>query len=381
MAAHSRAGNRRHTRLISPYGIGLVVLGLVTSLSACNDERTSVNSGNLLDVYQADTIWNGITITNEGRSFVCFPHGEGDPGTRIGEVINNKVVPYPTSDWNNWKPGADARQKFVRTNALRIGPDGNLWIVDTGTPMMDAAVVPNGPKLVVVSVATNQVVRTIPLDALVREKSFVDDLRFNRSSIYLTDAGAPGLIVLNAQTGQGRRLLDNDTSTTDRRPMYGEGKILRKPSGEEVRLHADQLEVSPDGKYFYFQPSSGPMYRVETRYLDDPAVSSADLARQVKFFFDTPTTGGTAIDADGNLYVSDTNLKRILKITPDASASTLIQDDRLIWADALWIDNSGSLWIPAAQLNRTPGFQQGVSTVQFPVHIYKLPIGARPLRN
>lgn len=70
-----------------------------------------------------------------------------------------------------------------------------------------------------------------------------------------------------------------------------------------------------------------------------------------------------------------------MKIKPDGQATTLVQDERLIWGDALWIDSKGNLWIPAAQLNRTPDFQRGISTVELPVHIYKLALGLKPLRN
>jgi len=209
----------------------------------------------------------------------------------------------------------------------------------------------------------------------------VDDLRFHGDMLYVTDAGAPGLILLSQKTGQGRRVLDGDSSTTARRPMLGEGKKMLKPDGSDVKLHADQMEVSPDGQYFYFQTAAGPMYRVETKYLDNPNTSSADIAKQVKYFFNSPTCGGTAIDADGNLYVADANEKRVLRVTPTGQSSTLVQSPDLIWVDAMWIDRAGNLWMPVPQMNRTAGFQKGVETVKFPVQLYKLPIGAKPFRD
>jgi len=209
----------------------------------------------------------------------------------------------------------------------------------------------------------------------------VDDLRLAGNTIYLTDAGVPALIVLDKQTGRGRRVLENDPSTTARRSLYAEGTALTTPDGQPVRVHADQIEVSPDGRLLYFQTASGPLYRIETRYLLDPQLPAAEISRHVQLFFDTPSTGGTAIDAAGNLYVADANHQRILKITPDAQATTLLEDKRLLWPDALWIDNHGNLWIPAAQLNRIARLHGGVDTFQPPVFIYKLPIGAKPFRS
>ena len=355
------------------------LLGYIFTSCTILDHRNP--TAGLVEVFRYDSIYNGVATSNN-RVFLCFAQNDGLPGTRIGEVLaNGKVVPYPSQEWNNWVPGTPSGQKFVRTNSIRFGPDGLLWIVDTGTTQSGGLVVANGPKLIGIDITTNQVVRNIPLGSVAYPMSFVDDLRFNNPYIYVTDAGVPALIVLNTATGSARRVLENDTSTTQRRPLYGEGKILIKPNGEQAKLHADQLEVSPDGSLFYFQPASGPMYTVPTSALNNESLSPTDLAKQVKFFFDTPTTGGTAMDADGNIYLNDGNLKRMIKITPTGQSSVVVQDERLIWGDATWIDNDGYAWIPAAQQNRTPQFQGGKSTVEYPIKLYKLYLGVKPLRR
>jgi sugar lactone lactonase YvrE len=353
-----------------------------TAVAAPPPVPTSANAKQLVSVATSDTIWNGVAVSDDDRVFVLFPHNEGHPGTRIGELKNGVVTPYPSRAWNSWKKEGDpAKTTFVRANSLRFGPDGLLWVVDTGTPKSDAPPITDGPKLLAIDIAKNQVVKTIDLGKLVKRKSFVDDLRFHGDMLYVTDAGAPGLILLSQKTGQGRRVLDGDSTTTARRPMLGEGKKMLKPDGSDVKLHADQMEVSPDGQYFYFQTAAGPMYRVETKYLDNPNTSSADIAKQVKYFFNSPTCGGTAIDADGNLYVADANEKRVLRVTPAGQSSTLVQSPDLIWVDAMWIDRAGNLWMPVPQMNRTAGFQKGVETVKFPVQLYKLAIGAKPFRD
>ncbi len=211
-------------------------------------------------------------------------------------------------------------------NALRIGPDGQLWIVDKGAPGPGQDVLPGGAKVVVVDLATDKVSRIIPLDAVTGKKSFVDDIRFNGDHAYLTDAGQPGLIVVDLKTGQMWRALDGDKSVTAERTLMAEGRPVVDPQGKPVVIHADQLEVSPDGKTLYYQACSGPMYRIETRYLDDPAATDEERRQHVAFFADTPSTGGTAIDAAGTIYSSDTEHSRILKIAPDGAISTLVAD-------------------------------------------------------
>jgi sugar lactone lactonase YvrE len=332
----------------------------------------------LVPVLAGDRIWTGVTTTADGRMFVSFPSADR-PGLQVAEVMpGGRFVPYPDERWNQARDDYDPAGAFVRVNALRVGPDGQLWIVDAGAPGIGAPAISGGARLIVIDLATDQVARSYDLGPAQRETSYIDDVRFNRQIAYVTDAGAPGLIVLDLSTGQVRRVLNNHPSTTDRRAMHADGQVLRGPDGSGLRVHADQLEVSPDGQYLYFQPASGPLARIETRWLDDPSMPNDILAERVETWVDTPTTGGTAIDAGGTIYLSDVEQRQIRTITPDGQIDTLLADPRLVWGDAMWIDSSGDLWIPAAQLNRTPGLAGGAQSVEYPVWIYKLRIYAAP---
>ncbi|WP_299290580.1 L-dopachrome tautomerase-related protein [uncultured Mucilaginibacter sp.] len=345
------------------------------------NNKLPVTDSGLIAVYESNMVWNGVTTTSDGRVFVCFPHLESNAGIKIGEILSNgTVVPFPNEQWNSWKVSEDPTEKFVRTNSLRIGPDGNLWIVDTGCPTFGSAPIKGGAKLVVVDIKKNEISRIISCDDFIKKNSAIDDLRIGKSFIYVTDAGEPSLIVIDLKTGKGRRVLENQISTTDSRPMYAEGKVMMEQGDKEFRLHADQLELSPDEKFLYFQPASGPMFRIETKFLNDPALTAINLSAKAVLWSCTPTTGGTAMDLDENIYVSDVDHLQILKITPEGKSSILIKDDRLTWIDALWIDGEGYLWMPEAQLNRTAPFQNGISRVVFPVHIYKLKIDVKQIK-
>ena len=329
---------------------------------------------------------NGAVTSPDGRLFVNFPHAGGGVGVKIAEVTDgHTVVPYPDPAWNGYAPDKaepdDAARKFVGTNSLRFGPDGKLWVVDTGCTAPGGKPVPGGAKLVAIDVTTNAVVRTVPLDAVLKPDSFVDDVRFHGGLAYLSDAGHPAIIVLDLTSGRGRRVLEDDPSTTARRPMRAVGHALTKFDGTPAKLHADQLEVSPDGRTFYFQPCPGPMVQVETRYLDDASLPAAELAAHVRPFADTPTSGGTCIDAAGVIYLNDADRSRIVRLTPDGQMTTLVQDDRLHWGDAVWIADGGDLIVPAAQMDRSATFNRGVEAVQLPVRVYRMGLGLKPLRN
>lgn len=346
-------------------------------------EGAQFDGSALKPMLQSDNlVFNGVTRSADGRVFSPFQRQTKDKGIELGEWKDGKPVAYPNEAWNAWKQGDDPAKAFVAVNAIRMGPDGDLWVVDKGAPGLGDAPLPGGAKLVQIDIAKNEIRKIYPLDAAVDEKGFIDDFRFNGRKVYLTDAGRPGLVVLDLDSGKLRRVLDNHWSMIAQRPLTGQGRVLRDDKGKPLAIHADQLEVSPDGKTFYYQACTGPLYSIETRWLDDEGASDEERAKHVKLFAPTVATGGTAIAADGTIYSSDTDALRVLKIAPDGTTSTLVQDPRLIWVDAMWIDEEGGLWIPAAQMNRTPAMNGGeASAVKFPTTIFRLDIGAKPLRN
>ena len=116
------------------------------------------------------------------------------------------MQPYPDAAWNEWTPGKDASNAFVRVNALRLGPDGRLWVVDVGAPGFNGTVVPGGAKIVQIALDTNRVSRVYSLASVTVPKSYIDDIRFHGRRGYITDAGVPGLIVLDLDTGEARRV-------------------------------------------------------------------------------------------------------------------------------------------------------------------------------
>jgi sugar lactone lactonase YvrE len=327
-----------------------------------------------------ELIINGVTTIPGGRRFVVVQPQKPDQ-PEIAEITTGSAKSYPDAEWNSRRAGQDGRTAFVGANSLRVGPDGALWVVDRGAPGIGAPLADGGPKLVRIDLAANRVTRVYDLASVAQGASFVDDVRFNGDLAYLTDAGRPALIVLDLTTGKARRVLENHPSTVAARPLMAEGRQLIDAKGRPIVVHADQLEVSGDGRWLYYQPCSGPMSRIETRFLDDPSLDEAALSAHVQRFADTPSTGGTAIDAAGTIYVSDTNRSRILKVSATGEISTLVADPRLAWVDAMWIDDGGKLWMPAAQLNRTPGLNNGKDAVQWPIRLYSIAIGAKPVRR
>ena len=333
----------------------------------------------LEQVATSPRVWNGITVSHDNRLFASLTQSEG-AGLQLAEVVNNQLKAFPDAAWNQWD-AKNPEHHFYHVNALRIGPDGDLWVMDSGNKGIGTGdkAVAGGAKLVRINLATGKVVGSYVFKApTLQPTSYLDDVRFNGDFAYLTDPGAVGLVVLNLKSGKSWRVLDNHPLSIDHQPIYADGKKLILRDGREKRVGLDQLEVSPDGKWLYYQAIPGPLARIETRYLNDSALTAAEVAKHAKKVRDTWSTGGTAIDADGNIYASDINTRSIKRIAPDGEVTTVVQDPRLVWIDAMWV-SKGALWMPSGQINRTPATTGGKpSTVEYPVKLYRLPLPIAP---
>ncbi len=324
-------------------------------------------------------VWNGITVSHDNRLFASLTQSEG-AGLQLAEVVNNQLKAFPDAAWNQWDAN-DPEHHFYHVNALRIGPDGDLWVMDSGNKGIGTGdqAVAGGAKLVRINLASGKVVGSYVFKApTLQPTSYLDDVRFNGDFAYITDPGAVGLVVLNLKSGKSWRLLDNHPLSIDHQPIYADGKKLILRDGREKRVGLDQLEVSPDGKWLYYQAIPGPLARIETRYLNNSALTAAEVAKHAEKVRDTWSTGGTAIDADGNIYASDINTRSIKRIAPNGEVTTVVQDPRLVWIDAMWV-SKGALWMPSGQINRTPATTGGKpSTVEYPVKLYRLALPIAP---
>lgn len=308
--------------------------------------------------------WNAVALAG-GHVFVAGPRWTGFSGLAVGLLMKSREIkPFPDADWNSWKPRQDATHQFVSVNALHVAPDGKLWVVDTGTPSFGGVPVSGGAKLVRIDPATGHVLRIYPLGPEIAQAgSYIDDIRFNGTHAYLTDAGKAALIVLDIKTGQARRVLDNDASTRARsdRPIVMDGHVLENGPHQPLLVNVDPLEVSPDGKWLYFGPLEGPWSQVPTALLDDLNVSSTDLSAAVQPWADLPPIGGSTMDIAGNLYFTNLKDDGVYRRDVSGKITRLLKDSRLHWADAPCLAPDGRLWLPVAQLDRLSMFHQGHS--------------------
>ncbi|KAJ5728828.1 uncharacterized protein N7483_003336 [Penicillium malachiteum] len=311
-------------------------------------------------------------MSGSGRKFLSQRYSTSLP-PQIVELLNdNTTVLYPNEAWNSYNssnPTSNPRKTFVSVDGARIGPDGRYWVVDGGSTGVNGST-----KLVGVNLTTNAVDKLYYLDNVKASDSGVDDVRFSASGkiAYLSDT-AGALIVLDLVSSHAVRVLVNSDSASAWFPMMYNGILVPGYSGADSTLSVglDQIEVSPDGVYLYYQPCNGDhLCGCDVDQHDDGFVLE-DYAEPLAL---TPSTGGTTIDGDGNIYVSDTNLLAIWKVTPEGRATILVQDDALLWTDLMWVSADKKLWLPASQMR--PG-GSGLMA-KGPNYIFTYPIDTGP---
>ncbi|KAJ6109183.1 hypothetical protein N7486_001417 [Penicillium sp. IBT 16267x] len=278
---------------------------------------------------------------------------------QIVELLrDNTTKLYPVVAWNSYNssdPTSNPRKTFVSVDGARIGPDLG------------------------VNLTTNAVDKLYYLDNVKASDSGVDDVRFSASEKigYLSDTTG-ALIVLNLTSGHAVRVLaSSDSATAWFLMMYNGTLVPGYGADSTLAVGLDQIEVSPDGTYLYYQPCNGGLYRIKTAYVD-ATLNNATMAELLGDYAEpltlTPSTGRTTIDADGNMYVSDTNLLAIWRVTPEGRATILLQDDALLWTDLMWVSADKKLWLPASQMR--PG-DDGLMA-DGPNYIFTYPIDAGP---
>ena len=310
----------------------------------------------------------GIAVTETGRIFVNFPRWSEDAPVSLAELTSDgKLHPYPDADWNKYRNAAplDPSSHFVCVQAETADGHGSLWVIDPAAPNTEF-IVPNGPKLVKVDLATNKVARTYAFGTDVAPQgSYLNDVRLSPDGkfAYITDSGATGaLVVVDLASGKGRRVLDGDVSTQVDKSVKVrvEGKELHQSDGRGVQFAADSISLSPKGDYLYWQPLTGKtLYRVATSALTDTAVSPADLSAKVEKVADSEPNDGLWQDATGRLFFTAIQESAIKTMEPGGQRTTLVQDPRLRWPDTFAQGSDGTLYVTNSDITDSPRFHNG----------------------
>ncbi|MDI2090002.1 L-dopachrome tautomerase-related protein [Commensalibacter oyaizuii] len=326
-----------------------------------------------------------IAVGDDGRLFAEFSRYNTNIGPALAIIQHdNSIIPYPGGTWNEWNKSAqnrDPANSFIGLDGMTMTQDEKLWVLDSGIDKTSNTMVKNGAKIVEIDTKTNKVVKTHPIpSSVLRDKTILNAIAVYNNHAYIADRGAPALIIFELNTGQARRVLENSSTLYSRNAIVVDGQTLRPSLDQNSRFNVNQLAISPDGKRLYYQAVSGPLYRIDTMYLNDPTYSEAELNEAMMLWFKTPSSGGIVCGPDGTLYFDDIATNSVYRFTTGRILNKLITDPRLKWPGHPFVTKNNVLYIPTTQLNQTKLFnKQDHSTIQWPLPIYSLT--PPPLKN
>ena len=342
---------------------------LCSMVSAQSPSKEPGAQARLQQVAQFDHQVTGVTVAKDGRIFVNFPRWTEDAPVSVAEVASDgSIKPYPDQAWNAWRNAKrdemDPGQHFVCVQSVVADEQGNLWVLDPAAPAQ-STLVPGGPKLVKIDLASNAVKQVIAFDQTAAPQgSYLNDVRFSSDGrlAYITDSGARGaLLVVDLASGKARRLLDGHPSTQPEKGVVikTDGKPLRRPDGRGVEFAADGIALSPDGKYLYWQAIKGrTLYRIDTSTLADAALPAKAVEDKVEKVGENGPADGLLFDRQGRMYISAVE-ENAVKVRDGDKVSVLLQDSRLRWPDTFALGPDGAVYLTASHIMDMNWFKPG----------------------
>lgn len=67
-----------------------------------------------------------------------------------------------------------------------------------------------------------------------------------------------------------------------------------------------------------------------------------------------------------------------MRTSPNGTVELFLQDDRLLWVDAMWVDTQKRLWLPPNQLYHSVLTGNGTDEILKPLDVFTVDIGVGP---
>jgi sugar lactone lactonase YvrE len=336
------------------FAIGLALPGCMTAPPAPPESEL----GPALEVVGAlPNAPGNITVTPSGL-VVTSVHPSFDSDVVAYAAAGGEVEVFPEGAAGGVAVGDAPGTR--RVLSVRADRDRQVWML-AGMPGP-------GPKIFYIwDLDARAMARTIEVatgEGAIPSSFFNDmALALDHGVVVVSDPAAdgPALLVLDAETGSVRRLLENHASVVaedvdgviDGVPLAQ----ARDAAGALIPLRGavNPITIDADEEWVYYGPMSGlSLYRVRLADLMDESLSAEQLGARVERFGDKPASAGITIDDAGNVYVTDVGARGVGVTAPDGRYRLLVQDDVLLdWPDGLAVGDDGYVYVAANGLYRT----------------------------
>ncbi|NIO17204.1 MAG: hypothetical protein GTN70_09430 [Deltaproteobacteria bacterium] len=361
--------NRHIARTIIAFLIPMMTISL---LFGCKSKPPKHKETVTLEpVAFSDAQWTGLAVSKEGRLFVNYPRWSENVPVSVAELAEGTPVPYPDTAMNDWKEGKDPATHLICVQAVFVDEKNRLWILDPANPRFKG-VIPGGPKLLQVDLATDTVTRTFRFGSdIAPQNSYLNDIRIDtqRGFAYMTDSGNGALIALDLKTGKARRVLDNHPSTASEDVILTIGGKQWILNGRQPRVHADGIAYDSRADFVYYQALTGrTMYRIAASQLRGFDLPEKAIEEQVEKVGETGASDGLIFGPDNKVYISALEHDAIFRTNMEGKVVTVIKDKAIAWPDSFSFGPDGKLYFTTSRIHEgaAPKGQYGIYRISLP---------------
>jgi sugar lactone lactonase YvrE len=306
----------------------------------------------------------GVALTRDGRIFLTFPRWSNVPASCV-EFVDDQLKPVPNLE--TYQTGGEI--KFDSIQGIVVDASDQLWMLDAGAA-----------RLYALKISSNQITQPIRFEPeVLKTATYANDVRIDSKRgksgfACISDSAGGGVVVVDLSSHESWRRLQHAPSARS------DPKFTAMVEGQPYlsKGNCDGIALSPDGKHLYYTAfSRREIHSVDCDALCDRAKSDKDVEATIKKIA-TKTSGNDGIlcDAEGRIYTTDYEDNAIRRWSPDAGqdqkGEIIVQDERLLWPDALWI-HDGQLYITCNQLNRTKP--------EMPYALFRIPVDAHAIAD
>lgn len=309
-----------------------------------------------------------LAVADDERIFFTF-HPEASPDINVAVWQNGDVQAFPALEW---QPGGRADEALNEVLSLRLHHN-ELWLLDNGRHAL------NSVRLLAFDINSRELLHSyrfprhvFPLGAHANDFRISADGRY----FFITDASllarTPALVVYDRAEGVSRRLLHNDASVRAGafEPVV-QGRAMTLFGVFTVNPGVDGIALDDANEWLYFAAvSADQLYRIRVADLLDSGLPHATLSSRVESLGAKTMTDGMAVDAAGNVYLSDLEHSAIVRRTPAGELQTLLRSADLRWPDGFSLKGD-YLYLTCSALHQVIGHRREEILAAGPYPIYR----------
>lgn len=300
--------------------------------SAINPEHTVV------EIAQSEQQWTGVATTPIGNVFVSYPRWSDNVPLSVAEIVRGEPQAWPNESWNSWDgSGESVADHFVAVQSVYADTEGTLWVLDTGNPQFNG-VIEGAARLMAFDVNRREIVSTHTFSTpTIRSNSYLNDVRVDREAgrAYIADSGDGALIIVDLETGEDWRVLEDSPATTSGgAEVVVDGQPWQR-DGRRPQVHADSIALDGEYTWLYLKPlTSETLYRIPVEALRGE-VDGGTIERQLEAVADVGPTDGLTTDATGFVFTTNLNESGIDRISESGRVDPIVRDQALAWPDSI----------------------------------------------